>query len=46
VGKVAFLERKTDFPGTFWHHAQNTLIGAFVRQHACCPTDNFLCSEN
>jgi len=32
VSKMAFLEGKTDFAGTFWHHAQSTLLGAFVRQ--------------
>ena len=33
VGKMAFLEGKTDFSRTFWNHVQNTLLGVFVRQH-------------
>ena len=46
VDKMAFLEGKTDFSGTFWHHAQSTLLGAFVRQYSWCPNDNFLRSVN
>jgi hypothetical protein len=46
VGKMAFLEGKTNFSGTFWHHAQNTLLGAFVRRTFWRPNDNFLRSEN
>ena len=46
VGQMTFLERKTDFSGTFWHHAQSTLLGAFVRQDSWRPNDNFLRSEN
>jgi hypothetical protein len=46
VGQMTFLERKTDFSGTFWHHAQSTLLGAFVRQNFWRPNDNFLRSEN
>jgi len=37
VGKMAFLEGKTDFSGTFWHHAQSTLLGAFVRHSHPSP---------
>jgi hypothetical protein len=46
VGKMAFLEGKTDFSGTFWHHAQNTLLGVFVRRTFRAPNYGFLHSEN
>jgi len=45
VGKMAFLEGKTDFSGTFWHHAQSTLLGAFVRESYPMPYALALPSE-
>jgi hypothetical protein len=32
VGKMTFLEGKTDFSGSLLHQAQSTLLGAFVRR--------------
>jgi hypothetical protein len=46
VGKIAFLERKTDFLGSFWHVTQSTLLGAFVSQSFGNPNYRCLRSEN
>ena len=46
VGKMAFLEGKKDFSGTFWHHAQSTLLGRFVSRSFSNPNYTFLRSEN
>ena len=46
VGKIAFLEGKTDFSGSFWHVTQNTLLGVFVSQGFWCPNHSLLRSEN
>ena len=37
VGEMGFLEGKTNFSGTFWRLAQNTLLGKFLPQHLFDP---------
>lgn len=44
VSNMGFVEGKTDFWGTFWHNAQNALLGSFVRgiyfygYYTCLPS--------
>jgi hypothetical protein len=45
VGKVAFVEGKTDRTRSFSHVTQNTLLGVFVSRNFCCPNYRFLHSE-
>ena len=46
VGKVRFLEGKTEFLDPFGHPAQSTLLGAFVPENFYNPNYPFLRSEN
>ena len=46
VGKLAFLEGKMGFLGSFWHPAQNTLLGAFVPTRFQSGIHSHFSSEN